>query len=157
MKLGTLVAAASILALGAAFGPSPAEADHHRSDRGRRSGHERSYRGHREHGHRYERGHHQVHRRGAHARPLHYRGHYRGRYPRHHYRPYSPRRYWRPAPPVVYAPPPRVYAPPPVYYAPPPRYYAPARPAYAPYPRHGGGVHGSVSVGLPFFGFHLYF
>lgn len=168
MKLGTLVALAPALALGAVVlvPPPVAEADHHRpSERGRRSGDERSYRG--RDGSQPASRHHRGYRKGD-ARGRH-RGHRYaprgrdayGRYPhssyRHSYRPYDPRGVYRSPPPVVYAPPPGYYARPPGYYAPPPGYYAPPRSGYAPYRRYRGGVHGGVSIGLPFLGFGLYF
>jgi hypothetical protein len=148
MRLGALV---PTLALGAALlAPALAEADHHRSSERGRAGYHRSGRGYGERYSprgRYDRGHHRSYR---HDRGRYYRSHRRPYYRPHHrpyYRPYrrpyyyAPRHY-RPAPPVSYAPRPVPYG-----------YYG--GPVWGP-PRRGG-LHGSVSVGLPFLGFSLYF
>ena len=150
MRPGTLIPA---LAFGAALlAPSAAEADRHRSpERGRRPHYERS---HRSHG-RYERGHsrpsyrrapvHRSYKRGRHS---YKRGHYRPA-PRHHHRYYRPS--YRPHYFYGYRPYPRRY------YAPRPVPYGYPGPAYGPWPPYRGGVHGSVSIGLPFIGFSLHF
>jgi hypothetical protein len=153
MRPGKLLPA---LAFGAALlAPPVAEADHHRSpDRGRRSGYERSNRSHG----RYERGHSGRSYRRGHTRRA-YRGsrHAYGRSrPVYRHRPsYRPRhpRYYRTwsSPHHVYRPLPRRY------YAPWPAPYGSPGPVYGPWPRHRGGVHGSVSIGLPFIGFSLHF
>ena len=158
MRPGALIPA---LAFGAALlAPSAAEADRHRSpERGRRPHYERS---HRSHG-RYERGHsrpsyrrapvHRSYKRGRHS---YKRGQYRPA-PRHHHRYYRPRHpgYYRPSyrPHYFYG-----YRPyPRRYYAPRPVPYGYPGPAYGPWPPYRGGVHGSVSIGLPFIGFSLHF
>jgi len=144
--------------------PSVAEADRHRSpERGRRSTYERSGRSHG----RYERDHSRRSYRGGHARhsyrrgrDSYKRGHYRSapRYRRPSYRPRHPgysRPYHRPyyRSPYYYGS--RPY--PRQYYAPRPAPYGYPGPAYGPWPPHRGGVHGSVSIGLPFIGFSLHF
>jgi hypothetical protein len=143
MRLGALV---PTLVLGVALvAPALAEADHHRSSEHGHSAYQRSGRGHRySHHGRYQRGRHEGYRRGHHER-RYYRAPRRPYYRPYHrtYRPYYGRRYYyRPVPPVYYAPRPVPYG-----------YYG--GPVWAPPPRRG--VHGSVSVGLPFLGFSLYF
>jgi hypothetical protein len=136
MRLRALVPA--LVLGGVLVAPPMAEADgNRRVDRGHRYGYERSDRGghyrhrsYRRGDHRYYRGHRPHYRRYPH-RPRHYH--------RPHYRPYwGPRRPYRP-----------------YYYAPPGYPFVPG-PLYGP-PPYRGGVHGSVSVGLPFVGFSLYF
>jgi hypothetical protein len=152
MKLRALVAMTPALALGAVLlVPSVAAADHHRSsDRGRRSADGRSYRSHdRSQRQGYDRGHRKHDSRWRHQRYGRYERPPRYRY-RYSYRPHPRRRVFRPTPPVVYAPPPGYWARPPAYYGPRGRAWVPGRP-------YRGGVHGSVSVGLPFFGLYVRF
>ena len=78
MKLGSLVALAPTLIVGAALGaPPPAVADHHRSERGR-SGYERAYRDHSDRSYRqgYKRGRRNGYTRGRHHGYRH--GHHLG-------------------------------------------------------------------------------
>jgi hypothetical protein len=146
MRPGTLI---PVLVLAALVAPPLADADSHRSgDRGRRTRYERSGRGD-DRGNSYRRGDHPGRR--GHYRPA-YRHHrpvqprYRGRY-RSYYRPYYP------APRYYYG-----YRPHPgLYYPPWPGPYVYPGPAYGPGPWHRGGVHGHVSIGLPFVGFSLHF
>jgi hypothetical protein len=148
MRPGALIPA---LAFGAALlAPPIAEADHHRSpERGRRSGYERSNRGHG----RYDRGRSGRSYRRGHSRRSYKRGHYR---PSRRHRPsYRPRRpgYYRPWSRPYYSHRPYPHR----YYAPYPAPYGYPGPGYGPYPPYRGGVHGSVSIGLPFIGFSLHF
>jgi hypothetical protein len=133
-----LVALVPALVLGGALvAPPIAEADgRRRSDPERRYGYERSDRT-------GQRGrHYRSYRRGH---PHHYRYHHRPRpYYRPHHRRYR-RPYWGPRPPYR-----------PYYFAPRGFPYAHPGPLYAP-PPYRGGVHGSVSIGLPFVGFSLHF
>ena len=149
MRPGALIVA---LAFGAALLVPPiAEADHRRSpERGRRSGYERSNRTHGRYEQRHSR---RTYRRG-HSRRSYKRGDYRPsrRYHRPSYRPRYPG-YDRPwsRPYYGHRPYPRRY------YAPYPAPYGHPGPAYGPWPPRRGGVHGSVSIGLPFIGFSLHF
>jgi hypothetical protein len=146
LRLRALVPA--LLLGGALAAPPAAEADRYRdSDRGRRSGYQRSDR---DRGH-YESGRSQRSYRRSPTGPYG-RSHRGPRYLPHHrrpapyYRPYD-RRYYRP-----YRGPRPLPRP---HYAPWGGPYAYPGPFYA--PRYRGGVHGSVSIGLPFFGFSLHF
>jgi hypothetical protein len=152
MRFGALV---PTLVLGAALvAPTPAAADHHRSSERGRGGYQRSDRGHgdryspRSH-RRYDRNRPYSSRRGPAYRYTprpRSRSYYRP-YGRPYYRPYYyGRRYSYPPAPPAYHPVPR-----PLPYG----YYG--GPVWAPPPPLRGGVHGGVSVGLPFFGFSLYF
>ena len=152
MRPGALIPA---LAFGAALlAPPVAEAQRHRPpERGRGSHYERSDRGRG----RYERGRSRPSYRRGHARYSYKRGHYRPspRY-RHSYRPRHPgyaRPYYRPyyRSPYSYG-----YQPYPRRYSGPAPYGYPG-PAYGPWPPYRGGVHGRVSIGLPFIGFSLHF
>ncbi len=155
MRTGALIPA---LALGAALLALPAAAaDHHRApERGRRSAYEPSGRGHHERGHSrraYRRDHPRPSYRRGHARPVYRHRHpdsYRTRSPRY-YRPYS-RPYYRPYSQPYYRP--RYYG---GYWPYPGSYSVPGPAPYGPWPRYRGGVHGHVSLGLPFIGFSLHF
>jgi hypothetical protein len=166
MRPGALIPA---LAFGAALlAPPAAHADQHRSpERGRRSGYERSVRSQG----RFERGHSRRSYRRDQPRRSYRRGHpgnkrgdrrpayrYRRPYdrPRHprYVRPYHRPRY-RSYPRPYYRPYPRPYYH--GYYRTYRRYPAPGPPPYGPWPRHRGGVHGHVAIGLPFVGFSLFF
>jgi hypothetical protein len=143
MRTGALIPA---LALGAALlAPPLAAADHHRApENGRRSGYDRSPRSQG----RYERSHSRRAYRRDFPRDSYRRGHHRPVY--RHRRPYyRPPRYYRPDYRSYYYGAYRPY--------PRPYYYVPAPPPYGPWPRYRGGVHGHVSLGLPFIGFSLHF
>ena len=144
MRLGALVPA---LALGAALlTPAAAEADRHRSpDRRRHSGYDRSSRDHRRHyAPRAEpRGHYRPHVRHHYAPRYRHSPPYRRPYYRPYYRPHYRPHYWPYAPYGPY--PPAYHAVPPVPYG----YWPPVPPR--------PGLHGGVHLGVPGFGFSLYF